>query len=669
MRPLHPETVAALRTAMAYAQRGDHSRAIASAKKALAAGRDPGVLHALLGMLACRSGDLPTGIDHLRRAHAADRSDTATRANLAQALIETGAGDEALTLCTREAASDDPTQCLRRIRAHLLQERGLIAEAIETYAAIVAARPDDWESWNNLGNAQSAAGDAIAALEALTHASRLRPDLLPVRLNHASAIAAAGREAEAAQAFAACAAAFPHDARPLGELGSLLSRLHRDGEAMDVLTRAVAMRPTDPGLSVRLGEQCVASFQVDRAEAAFRTALTADPIHADAHVQLAILYEHGNRIAELAMLVARAEAAGLEAGALGFLRALLFRRQGRFQDGLDAMAVVPVTLEPGRRAQMIGQFRDRLGDVAGAFAAFSEMNRLNALDPTGPAERARGFRQALAQATETVTSAWYAGWRAAEPAPADYRSPVFLVGFPRSGTTLLDTILMGHPDAAVLEELPPLRRAEDMVGGLEALAMLDDATLMAARAAYFEEARRHVTVDPTTVLIDKLPMNMNKAPLIHRLFPDARFILALRHPCDVVLSCFMTTFRLNNAMANFLDLRTTTETYDLAFRLWERCRAVLPMRVHTVIYEDAIADQAATLKPLFEFLGLAWDARVLDHRATAATRPSITTASYAQVTEPLYRRAVARWESYRPYLADVLPVLAPWVERHGYPAL
>lgn len=161
-------------------------------------------------------------------------------------------------------------------------------------------------------------------------------------------------------------------------------------------------------------------------------------------------------------------------------------------------------------------------------------------------------------------------------------------------------------------------------------------------------------------------MNMNKVPLIYRLFPDARFILALRHPCDVVLSCFIATFKLNNAMANFLDLDTAAQTYDLSFRYWETCRALLPIRVRTVRYEDVVADSGVTLRPVFDDLGLDWREDVLDHQKTAAARSSIRTASYAQVTEPIYARAVGRWKRYRAALEPVLPTLAPWVERFRY---
>ncbi len=159
---------------------------------------------------------------------------------------------------------------------------------------------------------------------------------------------------------------------------------------------------------------------------------------------------------------------------------------------------------------------------------------------------------------------------------------------------------------------------------------------------------------------------MNLLPIIHRLFPNARVILALRHPCDVVFSCYAANFKLNDAMPNFLRLDTAAELYDLSFRYFEKTRELFDMPVHIVRYENVVADPEAELKPLLEFLGLAWDDQVVDHEATAARRGRIKTASYAQVAEPLYQRSAGRWQNFRKQLEPVLPVLEPWISKFGY---
>jgi tetratricopeptide (TPR) repeat protein len=665
IRP-NEQTIDTMRRASEQARGGDSAAALATVVAALARGRDLPILHALAGTLACRSGDLAAGVTHLGRALAAMPDDLATRVNLTQALVEIGRTDEAWALVPPDQATRDPSVRLWRLRGHLQQARGDLAGAVDSYERVVAALPDDFESWNNLGNARGRLGDKAAARTALDRAASLRPDLLSIRLNQAAAIAESAGETDALAYYEACVRDFPDDPRALGELGSLLGRLHRDDQARVLLMRAVALAPDDALLAVRLGEVCVATFDTAGGEAQFKRALTIDPRDAEANLQLAILYEQNNRVADLAALIRSAEAAAIEPGPLDFLRALGLRREKRFAEALGAMQAVPETIEPGRRAQLIGQCLDRLGDSEKAFDAFTEMNRLNALDPTDPRARAIVFRAGLRRAIETVTPAWAAHWTPSPPVPSDQPGPVFLVGFPRSGTTLLDTLLMGHPDISVMEELPPLRIAEDTIGDLSRLPSLYPAAVASARARYFEEVRARSDWRPGKLLVDKLPMNMNKVPLIHRLFPDARFILALRHPCDVVLSCFIATFKLNNAMANFLDIGAAAETYDLSFRYWQACRELLPIRVETVRYEDVVADRQATLRPVFDYLGLDWHDEVLDHEKTAAARSSIRTASYAQVTEPIYARAVGRWARYRAALEPVLPTLAPWAERFGY---
>jgi hypothetical protein len=119
-------------------------------------------------------------------------------------------------------------------------------------------------------------------------------------------------------------------------------------------------------------------------------------------------------------------------------------------------------------------------------------------------------------------------------------------------------------------------------------------------------------------------------------------------------------------MANFLDLDTSAELYDLSFSYFEKASELLKPAVHKVVYENVVADRDKELRPLLDFLGLEWDDRVLDHQSTARNRGHIKTASYAQVVEPIYSRSAGRWENYRKYLDPIIPVLEPWIVRFGY---
>jgi hypothetical protein len=318
-----------------------------------------------------------------------------------------------------------------------------------------------------------------------------------------------------------------------------------------------------------------------------------------------------------------------------------------------------------RREHLLGQMLEGIGDHDGAFAAFERMNEAHSADPSHPLERAAALRTELNAQIAATTEAWFDGW-ATPPLQAEQPAPAFLVGFPRSGTTLLDTMLMGHPDAIVMEERPVINRLKGETGGFEAIAAMDEPKVREAQRRYFEIAAEYADLRAGALLVDKSPLLLNEAALIHRLFPDAKFILALRHPADVLLSCFVSNSRLNNAMSNFIRLDTAAEFYDLTFRAWEGACALLPIDAHRIVYEEMVEDPAAVLRPLVETLGLAWNAEMLDHRKTAAGRGVITTASYAQVTEPIYRRSIGRWRNYRKQLEPILPVLKPWVEKFGY---
>ncbi len=216
--------------------------------------------------------------------------------------------------------------------------------------------------------------------------------------------------------------------------------------------------------------------------------------------------------------------------------------------------------EPARRAwAMLRSSGARTDGIqtgsAQAFKHFDTANRIGA--QTAPenvvADRALNNveRDGLLLTPEFLDS-----WIDAPIDPA-IEPPVFLVGFPRSGTTLLDQILDGHPRLQVMEEKPALfdirSTIDTMPGGYpSALASLKETDIQNLRDRYLRNVERHIDRRPGTILVDKLPVNICSIPLIVRLFPNSRIILALRHPCDVVLSNFMQDYKLNDAMANFL---------------------------------------------------------------------------------------------------------------------
>jgi hypothetical protein len=248
--------------------------------------------------------------------------------------------------------------------------------------------------------------------------------------------------------------------------------------------------------------------------------------------------------------------------------------------------------------------------------------------------------------------------------------PVFLVGFPRSGTTLLNQILDSNSHVQTIEEKPTMAMLREIMlaipeGYPGAIPACDAIDIDYMRRAYFDAVKQYVELDNPAVLIDKFPLHIAKAGLIHRVFPQARFLFAARHPCDVCLSCFMQNFRPNDAMANFFSLADTVALYVRTMQLWQVYHDKLPLSVHTVRYDAMVDDVEAETRKVCDFLGVPWQESQADFAQHALRRGKIHTPSYEQVSQPIYRGALGRWEKYREYFEPHLPALQPYIDQYG----
>lgn len=625
--------------------------------------KDP-ALAALGGAVEFHRGQFARAATYLERAHAMRPQDLVVRANLAESWWRTGRGAEALALCDEASARADPSLRLAGLGAHLAQEAGDLQRAVALYRLVVAKRPDDWSLLNNLGNALSQEGDHAEAVAVLRRAMKLAPDSPPIRVNLGTALLNAQLSEEGEQILRDAARDFPGDHVPMLTLAKFYRDTGMEAPQYEAIAEAARRAPDNAGLRSDYGQEAARRNDFAVAEREFEAALALEPALGPSLVGLAAVYERTNREAELEPLRARALAAGTDAPAVAFIDALRFKRAEQFEEAFAALEQADEMVLASRRHQLRGIMLDRMGRHDEAFGEFAAMNASLLDEPSRPGERAALFRAEIAAEKAQVTPAWAAGWTG-DPEAAR-AAPVILLGFPRSGTTLLDTMLMTAADTLVLEEEPLFDEIEAELGGFDALAALDAEAIAAARARYFERVARLGALGPDTTVIDKHPMHLNKVPVIRRLFPDAKFVLALRHPCDVILSCFITNFRPNNAMSNFLDLETAAEFYDLTFANWEQARTVFDLPVRTVVYERLVADQARELAPLFQWLGLPWQGADFDHREAARSRGIVRTASYAQVTEAVYTRAAGRWRRYERHLAPVFATLKPWAEGFGY---
>ncbi|MDB5429267.1 MAG: sulfotransferase family protein [Caulobacter sp.] len=514
-------------------------------------------------------------------------------------------------------------------------------------------------------------GEALALSQVLLREGVEHP--LPLGVL-ARALRQAGRLDEAIAVSRRWTVAAPGEVSALAHLARCRTDARRVEEALVSWDEALALAPNDPNLLSAKAGILQELARTDEARALFARAAAAAPGHLQAGIGLAMIaLETGDLDAaqtQAERLTAR-WGAGPAAAWLA-ARVAVARRDFAAAQGLLAPLAADAALPPGLRADallLLGDALDGLGRPHDAFAAAVEGK---ALQRALHAERARGREGEVDKLTRLKT--WFAAadpapWRTAPPAGASpVRTHVFLVGFPRSGTTLLEQLLAGHPDITALEEGPTLAEpyADYMSTpeGLARLAALPEAEANTARDRYWETVR-DLAGEPGAVFLDKAPAGTLYLPLIARLFPDARILFAIRDPRDVVLSCLRNNFQMNAMTYAFTALDQTAACYDACMGLAEVYRALLPLAWRDARHEALVADVDAELAGIAAFLDLDVTPGMTDIAATAARR-TVRTPSAGQVRAGLNASGVARWRAYEAELAPIMPVLAPWIERFKY---
>ena len=247
----------------------------------------------------------------------------------------------------------------------------------------------------------------------------------------------------------------------------------------------------------------------------------------------------------------------------------------------------------------------------------------------------------------------------------------FLIGFPRSGTTLLDTVLRSHPDIDVIEEKPVIYSLEKIIKNqfkyqLDEIYKLSEIEVEKLRMHYLENISKLSDKKNARIIIDKFPLQTVSLPLINFIFPEAKIIFAHRHPYDTVLSCFQQSFEPNNAMKNLRSLRESSEIYNLSMKMWVKYKENLNLDYKMSKYESLINNFEAHTKEIINFLEIEWDPSIKNYRATALNREKINTPSSSQVVQPIYKTSIAKWQNYKTYFFDCHIFLEEWVKYFKY---
>lgn len=460
------------------------------------------------------------------------------------------------------------------------------------------------------------------------------------------------------------------------EIGRSHGALNASEQALDYCGQALELEPSMVAAHHFAGMVLGRIGRWSQAARAFESAITHDPGHLPSHVNLCLVLEQANQASRAREAVETALARWPEHGELNLILAKLLRREGRAQEGLARLAVLDLAgMDSARQARLhyeMGICADSENMADEAWEHFCRANRL-AEAAAPPQVLAAGASQ---DEIKALAKQFSRGWVESFSEPiSDSRAfgpdPVFLVGFPRSGTTLLDQILDSHPLVTTMEERPFSAELVKLVGATErgfplGLADLSAEQINQGRELYWRLATQTFRLPKGNLVVDKLPLNTIAVGVLWRFFPNAKFVLALRHPLDACLSCFMQNFVLEPLMVSFLDIGRTAGLYERVMNLWLRYEEVLPLSSHTIRYEDVVGDFDATVAALLGFLGLDWDDRVRDFHTQAAAKDRINTPSYHQVTRPIYTQARFRWQRYQTHLAPIAERLAPFIERFGY---
>ena len=377
---------------------------------------------------------------------------------------------------------------------------------------------------------------------------------------------------------------------------------------------------------------------------------------ARAHADAALSLDPDNAIAAAALATM-----DLEAGAPHQARALL--------EPLLARSPGP-SADRALLANLLGDALAKLGEPDATYTAYAQSKAdfatIHAARYTTPAPALDFVQRLIAELKRVPAQALSPATRPANAAA----NHLFLLGFPRSGTTMVENILASIPGVFALEERPTLALADQHFlaepGGLARFEALTEPALTPYRAAYWDGITQAGLDVAGHCLVDMDPLKGTRLPLIARLFPQAKVLIMRRDPRDVVWSCFHTHFALTNAALDFTTLAGTARHYAAMMELIELCRERLPLTVHEVRYEALVRDFDAETQALCAFARLPWSETLRQFGATAQRR-GVATASAGQVRKGLYDGS-GQWRPYAHHFEPVLPILQPWIERFGYPA-
>ena len=626
-------------------------------RRAVPAPADAGALHRR-GLAAARQGQLAEAIALLGQAIARDPTHAAAHNDLGVALEATGRLEAAVGAYRHAVAARPDFASAHYNLGRALQALHHDAEAEAHYRRVIALTPDFADVHSNLGALLASRGRDDEALACFRRAVATQPRNAGAHHNLGLMHARLQRWEDAIAAYRQVLALEPSHAEAQLNVGNALLALKRRDEAVVHLEQACARAPNNAWAQISLGDALFGLRRETAALACYERAVALDPALADAHNRLSMALLALGRIEQARD--AAESAVALAPGRIDFYAALVdstrFTPDDPHLARLEALARAPIERPDSERISLNFALAKAYADIGAPARAFEQLLAANAL-----CRRAIAYDEAATlDWLDRVRSVFSDGlMRRHQGRGAAAPQPVFIIGMPRSGTTLVEQILASHPavfGAGELEDFRELVAQLTGPGGTplafpEVAAVLDAAQLRRLGEAYV--ARVRALAPQAARIVDKLPFNFVNAGLIHLALPNARIIHLRRDPVDTCLSCFGRQFVGDHPYSyDLAELGRYYRGYEAVMAHW---RQVLPAGVMLEVrYEDVVDHLEREARRLVAHCGLAWDDAGLHFHES--DRP-VRTASVAQVRRPIYRSSVARWRAYAHLLTPLLEAL------------
>ena len=549
--------------------------------------------------------------------------------------------------------------------------QGNIKEAAKYYQYLVNQRCINERVFSNYGIILRDQGKLKDAEIYTRKAIKLNPDLADSHSNLGNILRDQGKLQDAEFSYRRAIEIKPDFAQAHYNLGNIFKDQSKLQDAEFSYRRAIEIKPDFAQAHYNLGNIFRDQSKLQNAEFSYRRAIEIKPDFANAYFSLFRHFEQINNLEKLKESLDEFKKINIVENERILFNARLSFRNKDYQAAKESIDnIAPEWIEKTNNIQktIFWNFKafieDKVGNYDIAYTCFENSQKDQAYEKLNK-DSYLDFINSYQENIINKKTVFYKFNDEIEDS-----NLAFLIGFPRSGTTLLDTILRSHKDIEVIEEKPLISTIEKIVKEklntkLCNISDISKENIIILRQQYFKLLNRYKTKN-ANLFIDKLPLNTVSLPLINLIFPKAKIIFTHRHPYDTVLSCFQQSFKPNIAMANLVSLQSSSIMYDRVMFAWDIYKKNLYLDFVTSKYEDLIEDFDNHIKKLLVFLGINWDENLKKYRMTAIERGKINTPSSSQVVQPLYKTSIKKWKNYENYFEDCHQYLEKWISYFNY---